>query len=212
MRKLLFPVLVLGGLGVAAVLPDLNAQPARPGTPAGASSVPTPAVVTPPAAPAPGAAVTPDSAPPRPERTTAQYGDWTVACAGIADSRRCEAVFTAQDRQTQVSAALAIGQNGRGQPLQMVLRAPVNVVVPVAARLTIDAGPPLLLPFRICNPAGCFAGVDEVNAALLARLRSGDAERSGRAEWRDSTANPVSFAVPFRGLGHALDALMREER
>jgi invasion protein IalB len=170
--------------------------------PAGAQQQRQPPAVAAPASPAPEPAAAPD-------RTTAQFGDWTVVCAVVAEERRCEVSQVVQDRQTQVGAAVAIGRAARDEPLKLVVRVPLNVMVSHAPRLLLDGAEVASLPFGVCSVLGCFAELDQRNQQLITRLSARTAEQPGRIEWRDMAGNQIGIAVSFRGLGAALAALPR---
>ncbi len=159
-----------------------------------------------PAAPAPAPAAAPAATP---DRTTAQFGDWTVVCAVVADERRCEVSQVVQDRQTQVGAAVAIGRPARDEPMKLVVRVPLNVTVSSALRLVLDGAEVATLPFGVCSPVGCFAELDQRNQQIFSRLAARTAEQPGRVEWRDIAGNQVGVVISFRGLGAALAALPR---
>jgi invasion protein IalB len=179
------------GLLGASVLPAGAQAPRQPAAPPAAASAPA----------QPQAAT--------PERTTAQFGDWTVVCAVVSEERRCEVSQVVQDRQAQAAAAIAIGRSNREGPLRFVLRTPVNVTVSAPSRLLLDGSEAAAMPFGVCNVLGCFAELELGSSPLLARLSARTAEQPGRLEWRDATGAQVGIGISFRGLGAALDALRR---
>jgi invasion protein IalB len=174
--------------------------------PRGATPAPTaapPAATAP--APAPGAPA--DS----PERTSAVFGDWTVQCVTRTPGNRiCEMIQATQNQQQQPVSVLAIGRLTRTDPLRLVARVPVNALVAQPARLTLEGDQPLTLPFRHCNPSGCFAEFELRDEAVLRRLRGRTPEQRGKLEFRDPAGQEVDIPVSFRGFGAALEALQKE--
>lgn len=173
-----------------------------------------PAQAQPPAAAAPAAEATDG-----PERTAAQFGDWTVQCVTVPQGGRriCEMAQTVQDQQRQQPiAVIAVGRAARDQPLKLAVRVPVNVRVSDPARLVLEgpAGPanePVALPFQRCSiqPVGCFAEA-ELRDDALRRLRTRPADRPGRVAWRDVAGAEIAVPVSFRGFAAAWDALQKE--
>ena len=147
------------------------------------------------------------------------FADWAVHCvsrpANAGGGRICEMSQTVQDQQRQQPVAVvALGRVARDQPLKLVARVPVNVLVTQPARLVLEgaAGPanePLTLAFRTCSPLGCFADID-LSDAVLRRLRSRAPDQGGRVIWREATGAEAAIPVSFRGFSAAFDALQRE--
>jgi invasion protein IalB len=224
----------VAGLALALVASPLavRAQPAESAAPPAAAAAPTPGPTPAPAPrpaprPAPAQAQAPQPAAPpaasangdAPERTSAQFGDWTVQCVVLPQGNRraCEMAQPVQDQQRQQTVAIvALGRPGPGQPMKLAARVPVNVTVTQPARLMLDgpanaANEPLSLPFARCTvaPVGCFAELNVPDAALR-RLRSRPADQAGRVVWRDAVGNEASIPVSFRGFAPAYEALLRE--
>ena len=148
-----------------------------------------------------------------PDSTSARFGTWSLTCLGGAAGRRCEVTHVETDRQQQPVAVLGMGRLAKGMPFRIVLRVPVNVSVAVPAKLIMEGGPAVLLPFRTCSPLGCFAEFEFGDeAGLMRRLRGLVADKSGRVEWQDSGGAAVGFDLPFKGLVPALDGLAKETR
>lgn len=147
-----------------------------------------------------------------PERTTAQFGDWSVGCLALATpgGRQCEMTFSVQNQQRQVLLVLALGRASAGAPLRLAAVVPVNAMVSTPARLALDPGEPVALPFTRCDQRGCFAEIDLRDEGLTRRLRTRRNDQPGRVEWQTAAGQEVGFPVSFRGFGNALDALQRE--
>jgi len=184
----------LAGAALLGLAASAGAQPAgRPGT------APAPPVVT---APAP---------PVVPERTSAQFGDWTLNCAQSGAERLCEIVQVFYNQQRQAVALLAVGRTAKDQPLRLIFRLPVNVLVgrPVALLLDTEVA---ALPFSICAGAICQAELELSDDALLRRLRARSAEQPGRLEWADASGRDQGVGLSVRGFSPAMDSLARESR
>ncbi|MBL6457643.1 invasion associated locus B family protein [Belnapia sp. T6] len=172
------------------------------------------------AAAQPTQAPAPTPAPESPERTAAVFADWVMRCetrpanGTNPAARLCEMAQTTQDQRQQPVAVLAIGRVAKGEPLRLVAQVPVNVQVGQPARMVLDTParqePALTLPFRSCNPRGCFAEFDLRDEAVLRRLRSRAADAPARLEWRDATGAEAAIPVSFRGFSAAYDALAKE--
>jgi len=194
---------------VPAFAQSRNAAPATPALPA------APPAVTPPAA-----AATPDA----PERTTAQFADWAMQCLARApgsppatppatDEKLCEILQAVQDQRQQPVSVLAIGRAGRGQPMRLVARLPVNAMVATPARIVFEGNEAAIsLPFRHCvvNPMGCYAELPLRDEVLLRRLKARSPDQNAKLEWTDPGGNTVAVPVSFRGFGAALEALQKE--
>ncbi len=156
------------------------------------------------AAPAPAAAT------PSPDRTTAQYGDWTVSC-GVpqgGSQRVCEMSHTVLDTNQQTVGAIAFGRPGKDQPMKMVVQVAANVRVAQPLKLSLDAD--VNLPFTLCNQRVCAVEQDVRDDALPRRFRSRSADQPGRLTWRDAGGTEVTFPFSVRGFSAAWEALGRE--
>jgi invasion protein IalB len=195
MRKLFWLVLVLP-FALAEFAPRAHAQ-ARP----------QPAPAAPPSAEVP-------------DRTQAAFGDWLVRCEtqrpqGQPVTRVCEVALTMNDQRGQPVAQIVLGRASRTDPYRMLVQLPVELRVDQPARLLPDpAAPPaeaIALPFRLCSAArgGCFGELENVSAAMLARLRA-RGDNQGRLDYRDGAGRDIQILFSFRGFGQAMDALGRE--
>jgi invasion protein IalB len=168
-------------------------------------------------APAPAPAPAGDAG--GPERTSAQFGDWTVQCVVLPQTgrRACEMAQTVQDQQRQQPVAVvAIGRAAKEQPMKLAVRVPVSVQVSAPAQLVLEgpSGPanePVAMTFQRCtiNPIGCFAERD-LRDDVLRRLRNRNPEQGARITWRDAAGAEMAIPVSFRGFAAAYDSLLRE--
>ena len=194
-----YAYILMVAVAIGSFAGPLASQPARP--PAQATA-PQPATSPPTAAP-----VSQD-----PDRTTAAFGDWLLRCERLASGQReCDVIQTlALQGQAQPIALIAVSRPTRGQPLQMSVQVPVGTNLTNALRLTGNGRDALLveLPWQRCIPAGCFAETQLRDEAVLRRLRA--TTETGRIEFRDGANQEIQWPFSFRGLGAALDALMRD--
>jgi invasion protein IalB len=126
--------------------------------------------------------------------------------------RSCEVaqVISVQGAQQPI-AQIALGRVAREQTaLTLLVQVPVNIELGAPLRLIGDDREPLVIEtsWRRCVPAGCFAGTELREEAVVRRLR--DRPEPVRIEFRDSTGRDLRLAFSVRGLGPALDALARE--
>lgn len=144
------------------------------------------------------------TAAPRPDRTTASYGDWVLRCELPAGGeRRCEVAQTIQDQRGQPLAYLTARGVAPGQVVVMI-QVGTNITVTEPARLMLDDQPALALAFRRCTPRGCFASAQlpQNETAALARRTE-----AAKLDFRDAEGQVASFPISLRGLAAALDAL-----
>jgi invasion protein IalB len=148
-----------------------------------------------------------------PQTTTASYGDWVVRCQRMAiegETRRlCEVDQTIQNGQNSPFAQLAISRLRKSEPLKLTLALPVNVGFPSAPKVSLEGkdGESLALSWRRCIPAGCIADA-ALSEEVLSTWRA--AKTQGQVESKNSQGQEFKFAISFRGLGPALEALAKE--
>lgn len=156
------------------------------------------------AAPAMAAAPT-SAADAVPQTTTASFGDWMVACVEASPAKRCEALHVLKDAKGQAAAVLSIGSPGKGEPLRLSLRVPVNAWVARPVSATIGKNT-LSLPFRVCVPQGCIGDL-ALDAALVGQLAAIAGDAAGTAQWQDATGQSQSLTISTKGLAAALGQL-----
>ncbi|MCC5975977.1 MAG: invasion associated locus B family protein [Rubellimicrobium sp.] len=147
-----------------------------------------------------------------PDALSETYGDWTVRCApdpGQPDAAlSCEAIqelFQAESGQRLVAVTLRRdGVDGGGT---ITILAPFGLLLSDGLRLSDEGGGDLLvLGFRTCLPAGCFA---------LAELDPATAGALGRAAGitltmtAAGTGEPVIIPLLMNGLTDAWARLAR---
>jgi invasion protein IalB len=147
-----------------------------------------------------------------PQMTTASFGDWVERCQRVAGAleraKVCEVAQTIRvEGQSGPIAQIAIGRLKKGDPLKVKLILPVNVAFPSAPKIGLDKkGDALELTWRRCLPVGCTADA-EIGDNAPASWR---AAANGQIESKTASGQDFRFAMSFRGLPQALDALARE--
>ena len=151
-----------------------------------------------------------DGAAPRPDRTTASYGDWVLRCdLSNGGERVCEVAQTIQDGRSQVLALLTARRGTPDGRITFTAQVGPNATVTEPARLVIEDQAALSFAFRRCMPRGCFAEVQLPDTEATTVARRNDA---AKLDFRDSEGTLVSIPVSLRGLAPSLDALRRAEQ
>lgn len=196
---------------VLALMLVAGGRPADAQAPAQAPARSPAAAATPAAPPAPPLAPPrQDGGVPRPDRTTASYGDWVLRCdLSNGGERLCEVAQTIQDGRSQVLALLTARRGTPGGPITFMAQLGPNATVTEPARLVIEDQAVLNFAFRRCMPRGCFAEVQVPDAEASTVARRTDA---ARLDYRDAEGALISIPVSLRGLAPSLEALRRAEQ
>lgn len=161
------------------------------------------------AAPAPAAAPAASeevSTPPAPTVVSTEYGDWIVNCQTPSEGpRQCEAVQTLAADKKPI-ARIAVGRNPETGALAIAVNLPPAVGFGLPVTLTGEKAedPQIVLTWRRCAPAGCFA--DTTPPAKVFAAWSTLAGK-GRLVFLDFNDNPVTMPMSFRGLAEAIKGL-----
>lgn len=146
---------------------------------------------------------------PRPDRTTASYGDWVLRCDhSNAGERACEVAQTIQDGRSQVLALMTARRGTTDGRVTFTAQVGTNATVTEPVRLVIENQAALSLAFRRCMPRGCFAEVQMPDTEASTLARRSDA---AKLDYQDADGTLVSIPVSLRGLAPSLDALRRAE-
>ncbi|MBV1795702.1 invasion associated locus B family protein [Siccirubricoccus sp. G192] len=150
---------------------------------------------------------------PRPNRTTASYGDWVLRCElpPGTEEGTCEVTQTILDQRGQSLAHITMRRTT--PPAQSSISISVQVgtstTVTEPLRLSMEGQPALMLAFRRCLPRGCFAETQPSDAELGSLThRAGPA----KLEYHDGDGQVLSLPISLRGLANALGALRSPER
>lgn len=149
---------------------------------------------------------------PAPQQTTATFDDWIVRCEtqhGPPPQTTCAMLqFTQLKGQQGVLTQIAIGRPAKGQPIKLVIQAPIGVWLPAGVKLASDnEGVGVLATFKRCVPTACFADVDIKNDTIKKFRVTTEA---GKLQFKNTIQKDVVVAVSFKGFGAAYDALLKE--
>lgn len=166
---------------------------------------------TPPAAP--GAVAAP-AAGEKPQRTTASYDDWILQCdrrVGPPAEKTCE---IAQVVQVQLQgknvpfSLVGIPRPATPKAIRMLVQLPVNVSLKGNVVLQSDkADPGVAVPFARCVVSGCVAEFD-LKEDVVKKLRN--AAGAGSITFKNANEQDMVVPLSLKGLGPALDALVKE--
>ena len=182
--------LIVLGLGLCGAKAQQPAPPSRTARP-----------------PAPTAA--PSSQPP--QRTTATYEAWVLRCEiqpGPPPQKTCEIAQLAQvPGQPNPISRVAIGRPANAEAPRLQIQLPVNASFAVGVKVqTDDKDPGLLVPFRRCIPAGCFAE-SELREDSLKRFRA--STEPGKMTFNDAGEHETVIPLSFKGFDQAYEALLK---
>lgn len=150
---------------------------------------------------------------PRPEFTTAGFGDWVLQCnQPEGRPKNCEIIQSLNNAQGQVVAQFAIGRTEAGQPLRLTLVVPPNVTLDTPPRLVPNAAGNgargvVDMVWRRCFPNRCLADMAPSEALLQQFRRQTD---TPQARFLSGEGQASTLPLSLRGIAGALDALARE--
>jgi invasion protein IalB len=149
-----------------------------------------------------------------PQRTTATYANWVLACdtqPGPPPQKTCEIVQMVQAQQQGRAvpfSRIAVMHPVRGQPVKLMIEVPTNVTLSTNVRIqTVDADPGVAAPFARCAPSGCFVDF-ELKDDVLKKFRT--ASGNGKITYADVNGHDVVVPLSFSGFSQAFDALAKE--
>jgi invasion protein IalB len=147
-----------------------------------------------------------------PQRTTATYEAWVLRCdiqPGPPLQKSCEIAQLAQvSGQPNPISRVAISRPVIVEAAKLQIQLPVNVSFAIGVKVqTDDKDPGLLVPFRRCVPAGCFAEA-ELREDSLKRFRA--SSDAGKMTFKDAAEREVIIPLSFKGFGQAYEALLKQ--
>ncbi len=161
-----------------------------------------------------GTAAAQQPAPSEPQRTTATYANWVLACetqSGPPPQKICEAMQVVQTQaqgKTAPFSRVMIPHPLKGQPTKLIVQVPTNVTVSTNVRIQVaDADPGVTAPFARCAPTGCFVDF-EIKDDVLKKFRA--ATGNGKITYADVTGRDIVVPLSFSGFSQVLDALAKE--
>lgn len=141
------------------------------------------------------------------------FGDWQLRCSPPSQQgapQSCEAVQSIfAKNQSQPFAQIAFGKPALNEPLFVTVVLPVGVSLSTNPKITStdNEAHPAELAWRRCAPAACFANL-ALKDEILKRWRV--SETSGKLSFKNSTGQDTAIPISFKGLGQALDTLLRQ--
>jgi invasion protein IalB len=149
-----------------------------------------------------------------PQRTTATYANWVLACEtqpGPPPQKTCgitQAVQSQAQGRTTPFSTVTVLHPVKGQAVKLVIQVPPNITVSTNVRVqTADADPGVAVQFARCAPAGCFADFD-IKDDMLKKLRA--ASGNGKITYADVVGHEVVVPLSFSGFNQAFEALAKE--
>jgi invasion protein IalB len=149
-----------------------------------------------------------------PQRTTASYGNWVLACEtqpGPPPQKTCEIVQVVQAQaqgRTAPFSRVIVSHPVKGQPIKLVVQVPPSITVSTNVHIeSSNADPGIAAPFARCAPAACFADFD-VKDDMLKKFRA--ASGDGKITYADVTGHDVVIPLSFSGFNQAFEALAKE--
>ena len=143
-----------------------------------------------------------------PQRTTATYDDWTVRCEMRGAANICEMAQTMQIKgQAQPISQIAIGRQGKNEPLKIVFEVPINVWLRTGVTLKADEKYSFIsASYSRCLPMACFADI-EIKDDVIKKLRA--LKTNGKLQFKDAGQQDIAIPVSFKGFGEAYDAMQK---
>ncbi|MEJ0095629.1 MAG: invasion associated locus B family protein [Methylocella sp.] len=139
------------------------------------------------------------------------FGEWALICGAAPGSSEeiCEIDATLRaDTQSPPVAKVAFVRGAKDQPSRLVAIIVANLTLEPGVEIASEpdkAG--VILTFKSCLNDACLADVN-LTADQLRGFHS--RTKSGRLTIKDAAGEPLSLAVPVRGLDEALDALFAQ--
>jgi invasion protein IalB len=127
-----------------------------------------------------------------------KFGSWTVNCEdGGKMCHISQRLVTKQDDRTLISVGVGKvhGPNGESAS-QMIIVAPLGILLPQALTLQIDQSQPVKLPFLQCTPNGCRTVVT-LEAEGLQKLQAGS---EAKFTYFLPNGQPVTLPISLSGF------------
>jgi invasion protein IalB len=143
-----------------------------------------------------------------PQKTTATYDAWTVACETPSDSRQkvCELIQLQASEQNTPVSQITIRSTPGEKMLKLLIQFAPNLWLADGAKLTRGNDAGISVGFRWCLPVRCLADAD-ITADGLKGFR--DATTPAQLIFKDAQQRDVVIAVSLKGFAPALDTLLK---
>jgi invasion protein IalB len=149
-----------------------------------------------------------------PQRTTATYANWILACEtqpGPPPQKTCGVTQVVQAQvqgRTTPFSTVTVLHPVKGQPVKLVVQVPPSVTVSTNVHVqTADSDPGIAVQFGRCAPSGCFADFD-IKDDMLKKFRA--ASGNGKVTYADAGGHDVVVPLSFSGFSQAFEALAKE--
>lgn len=126
------------------------------------------------------------------------HADWQVACEVDQPCRMSQTVA-----QPATARAILQARVFKGDDPTLLISFPLGILLSLGWRYRIDGRAETVLPFEICDTAGCHAGL-ELTPDLLSALKRG---KEMRITFYDAARTPVEPVVSLAGFTNAWEAL-----
>ena len=149
-----------------------------------------------------------------PQRTTATYANWVLACEtqpGPPPQKICgitQIVQAEAQGKTTPFSRVTVLRPVKGQPVKLLVQVPPSITVSTSVHVqTADADPGITGPFARCAPTGCFTELD-IKDDMLKKFRA--ASGNGKITYADVNGHDVAIPLSFSGFNQAFEALAKE--
>lgn len=176
-----------------------------------AQTGPTTGFEAPAPAPAPAPAAAPEEAPvpvptqPLPDTIRAEFGDWTVVCAGDTDFCAMKSFGLNADGSRAVEMEVVKLAASTGAEAGVTVLTPLGVLLEEGVVYRIDDGEAVRRGYQVCTQVGCLSRYGATPAEVAA-LRAG-----GRLNLLVAAINvpqnPIAVQVSLRGFTAAFNSL-----
>lgn len=126
------------------------------------------------------------------------YADWQVACEPDHPCRMSQTVA-----QAATARAILQARVFKGDDPTLLISFPLGILLSPGWRYRIDGRADTVLPFEICDAAGCHAGL-KLTRDLIAALKRGN---EMQITFYDAARTPVNPVLSLAGFTNAWEAL-----
>lgn len=126
------------------------------------------------------------------------FSDWRVACDEAQTCRMAQTIVQPSTRRLILQMKIFAGEDPT-----LLLSFPLGILLSTGWQYQIDSNRKSVLPFEICNPEGCHAGV-KLTPKLLRAMKRGN---KMRITFLDAAREEVTPVVSLAGFTKAWDAM-----
>lgn len=138
----------------------------------------------------------------------AKYGDWTVKCEGEGAGRLCHIGQDIVRSNTSTGAKMTALQVGiayskKNAPPQILIMAPIGVLLFPGIEIQIDGGEKANVPFVQCLPVGCRTLLD-MEEDTVSRIKAGT---TMNVTYASPNGEKIAIPVSLKGVTAGLEAI-----